>query len=52
MKARLDSFAIFALFCGMGVLDAFQTHHWIRAAFWLIAGSMFLLPGAPRKRIW
>ena len=37
------NFAIFALFFGVATLEAIQTRNWIKAAFWLAIGLVFLL---------
>ena len=37
------NFTIFLLFFGVATLEAFQTHNWIKAAFWLAIGIVFLL---------
>ena len=37
---------IFALFFGISLLDAFASHNWWRAAFWLVIAFVFL--GASR----
>ena len=37
------NFAVFALFFGVAALEAFQTRNWIKAAFWLAIGIVFLL---------
>jgi hypothetical protein len=37
------NFAIFALFFGVATLEALQTRNWIKAAFWLAIGIVFLL---------
>lgn len=37
------NFAIFLLFFGVATLEALQTHNWIKAAFWLAIGIVFLL---------
>jgi len=37
------NFAIFALFFGVATLEAFQTRNWIKAAFWMAIGLVFLL---------
>jgi hypothetical protein len=34
--------AIFLLFFGVGALEALQTSNWIKAAFWLAIGIVFL----------
>lgn len=35
-------FTVFILFFGVSVLEAFQTHNWLLAAFWLGIGFVFL----------
>ena len=43
-KLRLGTnLAVFLLFFGVAALEAFQTHNWIKAAFWLVIGIVFLL---------
>ena len=43
-KLRLGTnFAVFLLFFGVAALEAFQTYNWIKAAFWLVIGVVFLL---------
>lgn len=42
---RSASLTIFLLFFGVSTLEAFQTHNWIKAAFWLAIGIVFLLAG-------
>ena len=37
------NFAVFSLFFGVAALEAFQTRNWIKAAFWLAIGIVFLL---------
>jgi hypothetical protein len=44
------NFAIFLLFFGVATLEAFQTRHWAKAAFWLAIGIVFLVAGNLRKR--
>ena len=50
------NFTVFVLFFGVATLEAFQTRNWIKAAFWLAIGVVFLLAdnfkllGNPRKR--
>ena len=40
---RLGSnFAVFLLFFGLSLLEAFQTRNWLRAAFWLAIAVVFL----------
>jgi len=43
------NFTIFVLFFGVATLEAFQTHNWIRAAFWLAIAIVFLMADKPRK---
>ena len=37
------NFTVFLLFFGVATLEAFQTRNWIKAAFWLAIGLVFLL---------
>ena len=37
------NFTVFLLFFGVAMLEAFQTRNWIKAAFWLAIGIVFLL---------
>lgn len=37
------NFAVFLLFFGVAALEAFQTRNWLKAAFWLAIGVVFLL---------
>lgn len=37
------NFAVFLLFFGVATLEAFQTRNWIKAAFWVAIGIVFLL---------
>jgi hypothetical protein len=49
-KLRLGAnFAVFLLFFGVAALEAFQTQNWIRAAFWLAIGLVFLLADNLKK---
>lgn len=34
--------AIFVLFFGVSLLEAFQSHHWLQALLWLALGFVFL----------
>lgn len=36
-------FAVFVLFFGVATLEAFQTQNWLKAAFWLAIGIVFLI---------
>ena len=42
------NFAVFLLFFGLSLLEAFQTRNWLRAAFWVAIAIAFLY--ADRKR--
>lgn len=48
-RFRLQGFAIFLLFFGVAVLESFQSHNWIKAAFWLAIGVVFLWADNRRK---
>lgn len=37
------NFAVFVLFFGVATLEAFQTRNWLKAAFWLAIGLVFLV---------
>jgi hypothetical protein len=51
MKIRFNAnFAIFVLFFGVSVLEAFQTADWLKALFWLAIGSAFLLADNVKAR--
>ncbi len=42
-KIKLSTnFAVFLLFFGVAVLEAFQTHNWIKSIFWLAIAIVFL----------
>jgi hypothetical protein len=43
------NFAIFVLFFGVATLEAFQTRNWLKAAFWLAIGMVFLVADSFRK---
>lgn len=38
--------AVFVLFFGMALLEAFQDRNWIKALVWLAVGVVFLLSGS------
>ena len=43
MKIKLGAnFTVFLLFFGVALIEAFQTGNWIKAAFWLAIGIVFL----------
>jgi len=37
------NFAVFVLFFGVATVEAFQTRNWLKAAFWLAIGIVFLV---------
>ena len=42
-KLKLGSnFAVFLLFFGISILEAFQSHNWVKAMFWLAISGVFL----------
>ena len=48
---RLGSnFAVFALFFGLSLLEAFQAGNWLRAAFWLAIATVFLYGDWTRRQ--
>ena len=36
------NFTIFLLFFGVAALEAFESRSWVKAAFWLAIGTVFL----------
>jgi hypothetical protein len=42
--------AVFLLFFGISLLDAFRSHDWLRAAFWCAIGLVFLRADALKWR--
>jgi hypothetical protein len=49
-RVRLGAnFAVFLLFFGVAALEALQTRNWIKAAFWLAIGLVFLAADNLRK---
>jgi len=43
-KIKLGTnFAVFILFFGVGILEAFQTSNWPKAVFWFAIGIVFLV---------
>ena len=43
-KIKLGAnFAVFILFFGVAVLEAFQTRNWIKSIFWVAIGIVFLV---------
>lgn len=42
-KIKLSTnFAVFLLFFGVAMLEAFQTRNWLKALFWVAIGFVFL----------
>lgn len=37
------AFTVFVLFFGVATLEAFQSQNWLKAAFWLAIGVVFLI---------
>jgi hypothetical protein len=49
-KIKLGTnFTIFLLFFGMAMLEAIETNNWLKAAFWLIIGIVFLMADNLKK---
>jgi hypothetical protein len=49
-KMKLGTnFAVFVLFFGAATLEAFQTRNWLKAAFWLAIGLVFLVADNSRR---
>ena len=44
-----SNFAVFLLFFGVAAIEAFQTRNWVKAAFWLAIGVVFLLADNLRR---
>jgi hypothetical protein len=42
------NFAVFVLFFGVALLDAVQTQNWLRVAFWVAIGVVFLWADAKK----
>jgi hypothetical protein len=42
--------AVFLLFFGVSVLEAFQTRNWLKALFWFAIGVVFLLADNLKRR--
>lgn len=42
-KIKLGTnFAVFLLFFGVAIVEAFQSRNWLKCIFWLAIGVMFL----------
>jgi len=49
-RIRLSTnFTVFLLFFGVAMLEAFQTRNWLKAAFWVAIGIVFLVADNVRK---
>jgi hypothetical protein len=44
------NFTIFILFFGVAVLEAIQSHNWLKSLFWLAIGIVFLVADNLRKK--
>jgi hypothetical protein len=50
-KIKLGAnFTVFLLFFGVAALEALQTRNWVKAAFWLAIGVVFLVADNLKKR--
>jgi hypothetical protein len=50
-KLKLGTnFTVFVLFFGVGALEAFQTRNWLKAAFWIAIGLVFLFADNLQKK--
>jgi hypothetical protein len=50
-KLRLGTnVTVFLLFFGIALLDALQSRDWLRSAFWLAIGLVFLRADSLRRR--
>jgi len=49
-KIKLSTnFAVFLLFFGVAALEAFQSHNWPKAGFWIAIGVVFLVADNLKK---
>jgi hypothetical protein len=53
MRAQLPgtNITLFLLFFGISLLDAFSAREWLRAAFWLMIGLVFLWADMPKRNV-
>jgi len=50
-KIKLGAnFAVFLLFFGVAMLEAFQTQNWLKCIFWLAIGIVFLAADNLKKK--
>jgi hypothetical protein len=50
MKKIGVNFTVFLLFFGVALLEALQTRNWLKAAFWVAIGGVFLVGDILRNR--
>jgi uncharacterized membrane protein len=43
------NFTVFLLFFGVATIEAFQSHNWLKAIFWVAIGIVFLLADNLKK---
>jgi hypothetical protein len=49
-KIKLSTnFTVFLLFFGVAAVEAFQTRNWLKVAFWIAIGIVFLAADNIRK---
>jgi hypothetical protein len=48
-KLTFTNMAIFLLFFGVAVIEAFQTKSWLKVAFWFAIGLVFLIADLRKK---
>ena len=46
-----SNFAIFVLFFGVATLEALQSQNWLKAAFWLAIGAVFLWADSKAQQV-
>ncbi len=44
-----SNFAVFILFFGIATIEAFQSHNWLKACFWVAIGLVFLFADRMEK---
>lgn len=51
-KVKLGTnFTVFVLFFGLAAVEAFQTHNWLKAIFWVAIGTAFLVADNLKKTV-
>jgi hypothetical protein len=48
-KLTFTNFAVFLLFFGLAVIEAFQTKNWLKVVFWFGIALVFLLADLRKK---